>query len=156
MKENKNFKNYGFFSHLDAEILKGNLEKEGIPVKINYPFAGSAGKEASGGAYWTYWSILIRGCDFRRADEIKKGLNIKRIKEDEIKISLPTDNIKKSKRLRFFLAGLFISICFLFLSSIDKFEYLQKNVSLLGVLIIIFFLLSMFDVVFTTIKKNVD
>ncbi len=152
MKENTNFKNYGFFSHTDTEILKKNLGKEGIPVKINYPFAGSAGRESSGGGYYNYWVILIRRCDFSRADKIKNELNIKRIKESEIRVSLPSDNIKKSKRFKFFLAGLVISIFLLFF--MDKFEYLQENANLLAATAVAFFVLLIFDTIFMTIKKN--
>jgi len=60
-RENRNFVEFGLFWTEEADILKRELEKKGVPVKILYP-GTYIGKEYFG----VYFSILcINGPFFR-------------------------------------------------------------------------------------------
>lgn len=69
------FINYGTYRNSDADILKIELEKAGIPVKALYP-GSNIGREAVGGASCTAYKLLIRACDMQKAERIRKRLNI--------------------------------------------------------------------------------
>ncbi len=111
MKKNTNFINFGAYRAEEADILKPELEKKGVPVKVLYP-GTSVGKELTAGAQWTAYELLIRGCDFPVANDVRKGFNIKPIKEE---MPLPSFYAQKPRSktinriLLFIFLGLFIS-----------------------------------------------
>ena len=74
-KISTDFFNYGTYNNPDAAILRKELEKNGIPVKTLYPGTG-IGKEGTAGAGWTAYKLMIRVCDFQRAEEIRNKFNI--------------------------------------------------------------------------------
>lgn len=77
-KISTDFFNYGTFQAQEADILKQELEKNGIPVKMLYP-GTNIGRDAAAGAGFTAYKLLIRACDFTRAEEIRKNLTIEAI-----------------------------------------------------------------------------
>jgi len=81
------FFNYGTYNNPDADILRKELEKSGIPVKTLYP-GTNVGKESTAGAYWTAYKLMIRICDFQRAEEIRNKFNIVPVKRGE-SVDLP-------------------------------------------------------------------
>jgi hypothetical protein len=82
-KISTDFYNYGTFPAANAEILKGELEKSGVPVKIIYP-GTNTGKDATAGAAFLAYQLMIRGCDFEVAEKIRKDLNIEAIKSGQV------------------------------------------------------------------------
>ena len=74
-KISTDFFNYGTYKNLDADILKKELEKQGIPVKVIYP-GTNIGRDATAGAYFTAYKLMIRACDFQRAEKIRNNFNI--------------------------------------------------------------------------------
>ena len=78
MEEEKSsdFIKFGSFSATEADILKPELEKIGIPVKVLYP-GTTIGKESTGGASWTAYTIMVPSKDVEAALEVCKRLNIK-------------------------------------------------------------------------------
>ena len=106
-KISTDFINYGTYKSPDADILKGELEKNGIPVKILYP-GTNIGRDASGDAYYTAFELLIRICDFQKAEEVKNSLNITPIEVGE---PMPLPKVfkwTKNNIGRFFLIGMVI------------------------------------------------
>ena len=110
-KISTDFFNYGTYNGSEADILKRELEKNGIPVKMLYP-GTNVGRETTMGAAFTAYQLMIRACDFRCAEEIRKKLNIASIEpgkpmplpktyEDKLGIALVYELI-------IFLIGLFI------------------------------------------------
>jgi hypothetical protein len=81
-EESTDYFKYGTFKNSDADILKPELEKKGIPVKVLYP-GTNVGREATAGAYWYDYTLMIRACDFKLAEEIRKKFNISFIKEKD-------------------------------------------------------------------------
>ena len=77
-KISTDFFNYGTFQAQEADILKQELEKNGIPVKMFYP-GTNIGRDATGGAEFTAYTLMIRACDFKVAEEIRKNLAIEPI-----------------------------------------------------------------------------
>lgn len=63
--------NFGSYTPPEAERLKEELLKNGIPTQLVYP-GTNIGKEASGGAQLTAWTILIPYKDRQAALRIKK------------------------------------------------------------------------------------
>jgi len=74
-KEDTDFINFGTYKSQEADILKQELEKQGMPVKILYP-GTNVGRETTGGAYFTAYQLMIRACDFQAAEELRKKFNI--------------------------------------------------------------------------------
>lgn len=87
------FINFGTYSASEADILKTELEKNGIPVKILYP-GTNVGRESVSEARWTVYTILIPAKDRKVALEICSKLNIK----PKYKIPLPEFLYTKSNR----------------------------------------------------------
>jgi hypothetical protein len=114
--KNTDFINYGTYKAQDAEILKKELEKAGIPTKILYP-GTSVGKEATAGAYFTGYQLMIRACDFQRAEELRNKFNIEPIGIEE-KMPLPKTYAWAKRGLnRYSLIGWVISIIGVYISS---------------------------------------
>lgn len=117
MKETStDFFNYGTYKNPDADISRKELEEAGIPVKTLYP-GTSIGKETMAGAYWTAYKLLIRVCDFQRAEEIRNNLNIAAVEVGE---PMPLPKVYKWSKYtfsRFFLTGLMIFLLALIILS---------------------------------------
>lgn len=86
-KESTNFVNFGTYKAEEADILKYELEKIGVPVKVIYPASG-VGREATANSYFPAYQLLIRFCDLEKAKELTKKFNIKPIETGE-KMPLP-------------------------------------------------------------------
>ena len=70
------FVNFGTYIVEEADILKIEFEKVGIPVKVLYP-GTEIGKEYTAGARWTAYTLLIPAKDCKIAFKICERLNIK-------------------------------------------------------------------------------
>lgn len=70
------FVNFGTYESIEADWLKNELEKAGIPVKVQYP-GTEIGRESSGGASWTALTLLIPEIELDRAGKIREKLRIK-------------------------------------------------------------------------------
>ena len=97
-KNSDDFINFGTYEATEADILKLELEKNGIPVKVLYP-GTNVGRETLAQARWTAYKILIPASKVSTAQEICKRLNIKPRK----KITLPKSLLLKILFI-FFLA----------------------------------------------------
>jgi hypothetical protein len=75
-EKSSDFVKFGSFSAEEADILKPELEKIGIPVKVFYP-GTNIGKEYTAGARWTAYTLMIPIKDFNRASKVCNKLNIK-------------------------------------------------------------------------------
>jgi len=98
-RKNTDFKLYGTFGAGKGEILKKELEKSGIPVKDLYP-ATNVGRTTTAKAYFSHnFKLLIRACDFDRAEEVRKRLNIESVGGNKMKIpgiyKLPAGRLTK-------------------------------------------------------------
>ena len=78
------FVNFGTYTAEETNILKPELEKRGIPVKVLYP-GTRVGKETTAHTRWTAYTILVPAKDCKVALEICNSLSIK----PRYKISLP-------------------------------------------------------------------
>jgi len=74
-KISTDFFNYGTYSLADANILKHELERAGVPVKTVYP-GTDIGTEATANAEFPAYHLTIRACDYGRAEGIRKNLRI--------------------------------------------------------------------------------
>lgn len=81
-KISTDFFNYGTFQAQEADILKQELEKNGIPVKMFYP-GTNIGRDATAGAEFTAYTLMIRACDFKAAEEVRENLGIQAVKKGE-------------------------------------------------------------------------
>jgi len=126
--KNTNFVNFGTYRAEEADILKHELEKRGIPVKVIYPGTG-IGKEATAEAYFPAYKLMIRACDIPVAEEIKKKFNIEPIGLRE-KMPLPKSYAWARKGLnRFALIGYLVSFLgILIISNLsEELEFLPEN-----------------------------
>lgn len=69
------FIKFGTFNPAQGEILKKELNEQGIPVKVLYP-STNVGRETSGGAAWIAYTVMIPEKDINKALSICKTLNI--------------------------------------------------------------------------------
>jgi len=125
---NTNFVNFGTYRAEEADILKHELEKHGIPVKVIYPGTG-IGKEATAEAYFPAYKLMIRACDIPVAEELKEKFNIKPIEVGE-KMPLPKSYAWAKKGLnRFALIGYLVSFLGILMMGYlsDKLEFLPEN-----------------------------
>ena len=108
-KKNTDFAIYGTFRAVDGDILKRELEKSGIPVKMLYP-GTSIGRDTFAGAQFTAYELMIRICDFELAEKVREKFNIEAVKTGE-KMPLPkTYKWARSGLNRIFLIGYAISV----------------------------------------------
>lgn len=77
-KENTDFVSWGTFMASDADILKKELEKSGISVKVVYP-GTNIGKEALAEASFKAYTLWVRSCDVQVAEKIREQFDIKPI-----------------------------------------------------------------------------
>ena len=86
--ENKNnseeFVNIGSYRAEEADIIKNEFEKQGIPTKMFYP-GTNVGRELMADAIWTAYTLRIRYKDIDKAKEICERFDIKPV----YKIPLP-------------------------------------------------------------------
>ncbi len=85
MEENKkdtSFRIYGNFYYTHSIILKEELKKRDIPVKVFYASTG-LGPEIFGNASFADHKIMIRGCDFDKVRKIQEELGIEDINQDK-------------------------------------------------------------------------
>lgn len=115
----------GAFSAQEIDILKPELEKRGIPVKVVYP-GTNVGAEAAAHARWTACTIMIREIDIETALEICDSLNIRA----RDKISLPKLLYTRVNRYVF---GLVVAILLTFIV-LGNLGIIQ-NASFVGVLV---------------------
>jgi len=104
------FINIGTYSAEQADVLKSELEKQGISVKLLYP-GTNIGKETTAKARWTAYTLLVRNCDLPIVQEVQKRLRIYPLK----RIPLPKgyfSNALRSRLLRtlFLVSGLILLI----------------------------------------------
>lgn len=81
-KISTDFYNYGTYSLADANILKHELEKAGVPVKAVYP-GTNIGTEATANAEFPAYQLTIRACDFQRAEKVRNNLGISPVSSGE-------------------------------------------------------------------------
>ena len=116
-KRNTDFAAYGTFRAVDGDMLKRELEKSGIPVKMLYP-GTSIGRDTFAGAQFTAYQLMIRVCDFELAERVREKFHIKAMKTGE-KMPLPkTYKWAKSGLNRIFLIGYALSVSAIFAMSI--------------------------------------
>ena len=139
-----NFLNFGTYSAENAEILKRELEKKGIPAQVLYP-GSNVGRESTARIYFPAYTLLIQGNDFKKAQEIKEKFNIESIKKGE-KMPLPRAYTwtQKNKYLsKYFFVGMILSIiAMLFGEELSEFFGISEMTTLLilvGALSICFF-----------------
>ncbi len=85
-KKDYTFKDYGNFYSTHSDILKGELEKRNIPVKVSYSSTG-LGPKIFGNVSFADHKIMVRGCDFEEVRKIQKKLGIEKIDQDDKKTS---------------------------------------------------------------------
>lgn len=136
------FINFGTYVAEEADILKPELEKEGIPVKVLYP-GTNIGKELTLHARWTAYTILIRAKDCKTALEICNKLNIRA----KYKIPLPKLLYTKINR---YIFGIIV-FAYLVIITLGTMGVLQDEI-LGGVLIIIIFLAIFLFLIITGYK----
>jgi len=137
-----NFIKFGTFSAEEVNILKLELEKRGIPVKVVYP-GMNVGTAATANMRWTAYTIMIREIDIKTALGICNTLNIKA----EYKIPLPKLLYTRTNRC---ILGVIIAICLAFII-LEKLGILQ-NEMFVGVLIGTLFLTILLFLVITSHK----
>lgn len=137
-----NFVNFGSYSAEEVAILKPELEKKGIPVKVVYP-GTNVGRETTAYARWTAYTILVRGTDLKSALEVCKRLNIKPRGEIPLPKLLYT-------RINRYLFGVIIAI-WLIVIILGNLGILQNEL-FIGVLIGILFLTYLLFVIITSHK----
>ena len=154
-KISTDFFNYGTYRNPDADILKKELEKVGVSVKIIYP-GRNIGRETSAGAYYTAYNLLIRGCDFKIAEEIRNNLNIFPIKDGE---SMPVPKYFKWTKDgvgRFLLIGVvfFPLILFILIYLFPNSKFLINLGNLINPIVVylLFFLLLYIYLIFKSLK----
>jgi hypothetical protein len=115
MKENNStdFINFGTFNSLDAYVLKPELEKKGVTVKLLYP-GTEISPDATGNASFTELTLLIEEKDFEYANKICQKMGIERVKN--------MTRINKSNSY----AGLYLLILFIIAASILLFYFFEK------------------------------
>ena len=127
-KENTNFVNFGTYRAEEADILKHELEKRGIPVKVIYP-GTEIGRESTARAYFPAYTLMIQASDFQKAKEIREKFNIKSIEAGE-EMPLPKTYAWSKRGLnRFSLIGYIVSFLGILIIGYlsDKLEFLPEN-----------------------------
>lgn len=127
-KENTDFANFGTYRAEEADILKHELEKRGVPVKVIYP-GTEVGREATAKAYFPGYKLMIRACDFQKAKELRRKFNIKPIEAGE-KMPLPKTYAWAKRGLnRYSLIGWMVSIIGIYISSYlaSEFEFFTER-----------------------------
>jgi hypothetical protein len=154
-KENTNFVNFGTYKAEEADILKYELEKQEIPVKVLYP-GTEIGREATARTYPAY-KLMIRVCDFEKAKEVIEKFNIKPIREEEM--PLPKTYIWVKRGLnRILLIGYLVSLFVILIESLsDKRNFIPKNIILyFVVLFFISFFIWIGSAFYNIFKKKKD
>lgn len=64
------FVNFGTYRPEDADRLKTELERNGIPVKVVYP-GTLIGKESAGGQSFTALTLLVQDKNFKQAEKLR-------------------------------------------------------------------------------------
>jgi len=131
---NTDFARFGSFSSAETDILKPELEKIGIPVKVFYP-GTSYGRESTAGAGWSAYTIMIPVKDFERAKNLCYKFNI----QVRHKIPLPRLLYTKSNR---YIAAVIVSLWLIII--VMGILGLIKSVSMAIILITAFFFTCIF------------
>jgi hypothetical protein len=71
--------NFGTFSSMDAYVLKPELEKRGVTVKLLYP-GTEISPDALANANYPELTLLVEGKDFGYAHKMCQKLGIRRVK----------------------------------------------------------------------------
>lgn len=90
--------NFGTYTPEDTEILKKELEKHGIVVKVLYP-GTSIGRESTGNARGFAFTLTVSEGDYHRALEIRDQFSITPVKE------IPLPKMIYSGFNRYFILG---------------------------------------------------
>ena len=127
-KENADFVNFGTYNAEEADILKQELEKCRIPVKVIYP-GTNVGREANANAYFPAYTLMVRVCDISTVEKLKKKFNIRSIESGE-KMSLPKTYAWAKRGLnRISLIGYLVSFLGILITGYlsDKWEFFPEN-----------------------------
>jgi len=155
-KKNTNFVNFGTYRAEEADILKHELEKRGIPVKTIYP-GTRIGKEVTAEAYFPAYTLMIQVCDISVAEEIKKKFNIKPIELGE-KMPLPKSYAWAKRGLnRFALIGCLLSFLGILITGYlsDELGFLPENTHFYFIAAFFtFFFLWLCSTVYNIFKKK--
>lgn len=121
-EKNKNnleeFVNIGSYRAEEADIIKHEFEKQGIPTKMFYP-GTNIGRELTANAIWTAYTLKIRYKDIDKAKEICKRFNIKPV----YKIPLP-HILYENNNVRYLLVlVLLIFLTVLIISNLSLLRY---------------------------------
>lgn len=144
------FVNFGTYAAEEADILKPEFEKVGIPVKVLYP-GTEIGKEYTAGARWTAYTLLIPAKDCKTAFKICERLNIK------ARYKIPVPKFLYTKVNRY----IFGALLFLFLVIILGSLGIIKNTSLFAITIsilsfswILFLVITSYKIIKDSSKKD--
>ncbi|MCD6148670.1 CvpA family protein [bacterium] len=155
-KENTDFINFGTYRGEEADILKYELEKQGIPVKVIYP-GTDVGTETAAQAYFPAYKLMIRTSDFQKAKELREEFNIKPIGAGE-KMPVPKIYVWAKRGLnRYSLIGWVISLIGLYMSSYlaAKFEFFAEEAPFyFSIAFSIFFLLWLCTTIYSIFKEK--
>lgn len=150
------FINYGTYSAVEADILKYELEKCGIPVKVKYP-GTEVGREIIAGAYFPAYQFMIRVCDVPAAEKLRKKFNINPIGAGE-KMLLPKPYAWAKRGLnRYSLIGWVISVMGLHITDYlaVEFEFFAKKAPFyFNIAFSIFFLLWLGSMVYNIFQEK--
>ena len=80
--KNTDFVNFGTYRAEEADILKHELEKRGISVKVIYP-GTDIGRDVTAGASFPAYKLMIRAYDIPTAEKLKERFSIKCIEPGE-------------------------------------------------------------------------
>ena len=129
-KKNTDFIDFGTYKAEEAEILKRELEKHGISVKVLYP-GTDLGRGITAEAYFTAYTLMIQACDIPTAEKIREKFNIKSVGIRE-KMPLPKTYAWGKRGLsRVALIGYLVSFFGMLVTGYlsDKLQFLPEDTS---------------------------
>ena len=146
-KTSTDFLNYGTFQAQEADILKQELERNGIPVKMLYP-GTNIGRDATAGAEFTAYTLMIRACDFEATEEVRGKLGIEPFKKGE---SMPYFSRSVITWTRIIYGEIALFLILIFISG-----FLKNESDLLQIIVPLFlitFLITLGVYKFKTLRK---
>ena len=157
-RHSTDFLNFGTFKAEEGEILKRELEKAGIPIKVIYP-GTEVGRESTANVYFPAYTFLIQISDFKTAEKICKKFNIFPLADKE-KMPLPkfyTRTVKNKYFSKYFFVGIILCvIAILFDEQLIKIFKISDEtfVLILTVALTICFLGWFFTMIYQVLSKK--
>jgi len=142
----EHFIGIGTYRAEEADILKGEFEKSGIPVKVLYP-GTNIGRESTAGAIWTAYTLTIRNTDVVKAKKICDKFNIKPVH----KMPLPDILYGKNNGKYLLIIALFIFPITVIAGRLNLINSEEGSFSI--IIAVLFLLLYYINLGYNVIKK---